>query len=331
MKVRWGIVGCGWITDDQIAPAVQKANDSELVAVVSRDAEKGRKFAERHGAKRAYTDLDGLLADQEVDAVFIATPNGQHAEETIRCAEAGKHVLVEKPMATSAADAERMIQVCREHGVKLSVGYHMRFHPLHNEAVRIVRGGELGKPALARCQFYFRYPGPPPQWRQSADTAGWWALGDVGTHALDLLGWLLGDVAEVTAAFGHARFDYETEDAAVLLLRFQSGAIATLDCSTAVHSPASKLEIYGLDGNLIAKNTLGLAATGKMNVGNNTGQRRTVDYAPVNLYVSEIQSFNMAIQDDSNPFVRAEDGLKNVRILEAAAQSALEKRTIPLT
>ncbi|HID21217.1 MAG TPA: Gfo/Idh/MocA family oxidoreductase, partial [Planctomycetaceae bacterium] len=239
-----------------------------------------------------------------------------------------KHVLVEKPMATSVADAERMVQVCRDRGVKLSIGYHMRFHPLHNEAARIVHGGELGKPALARCQFYFRYPGAPPEWRQSADSAGWWALGDVGTHALDLLCWLLGDVSEVTAAFGHARFDYETEDCAMLMLRFQNGAIGMLDCSTAVHSPASKLEVYGLDGNLIAKNTLGLAATGKMNVGNNAGQRRTVDYAPVNLYVSEIQSFNMAIQNRSDPFVRAQDGLKNVRILEAAAQSAREKRAI---
>ena len=328
MSVRWGVVGCGWITSDKIAPAIRHSQEGELVAFLSREQARGEEYAARFGARRAHTEFSSFLADDEIDAVFLATPNGQHAAEAMRCARAGKHVLVEKPMATTVPDAAAMIEICREQGVRLSVGYQMRFHPAHAEAARLVHSGALGKIVSARAQLFFRYPTPPPAWRRAAESAGWWALGDVGTHALDLLQWLLGEVQEVDAFLGSFRFGYPTEDTAALMLRFQSGAVASLDCSTAAFAPESRLEVYGLDGHVIGQNTLGMAAVGSLRSGDNAGARHDFSYTPIDPYVAEIDAFNRDILEDREPTIAPEDGLHNVAIMAAAAQASATRQTV---
>ena len=127
--LRIAMIGTGWIADDALAPAVAKAAGAVLWSVLSREEGRARDFAERHGAASpapSHTDLDALLADPELDAVLIASPDGLHAEQCVAAARAGKHVLCEKPMATTAADAERMTAACRDAGVRLGIAYHMR-------------------------------------------------------------------------------------------------------------------------------------------------------------------------------------------------------------
>lgn len=330
MAVRWGIMGTGWIAGSAIAPAIRASESGELLACLSRDKAAGQAFCAQHGCSRAYDRMEDFLADDEIEAVYIATPNAQHAGETVACAGAGKHILCDKPMATSAADCRRMIEACQQAGVNLMVAYQNRFHPCHQEARRLVQSGELGEPRIARAQFYFKYPGPPSDWRQQVASAGGWATMDVGTHALDLLRFLLGDeVAEVFAFVDNPGFSYETEDVAVLSLRFRNRTLAWMDCATSVHTPHSHVEVYASNGSVELLGTLGKGGSGTLQTVIN-GHERSFEYASVQLYVAEIEEFNRSILEERTPAIPGGEGLRNLEILDAAFLSARERRTVQL-
>ena len=131
MSIGWAIISCGDFADSRGAPAINQAMGAELVAVYSRDRDRGEAFAEKHGAKTAYASVEDVLSDPRIDAVYITSPNHLHAQYTTMAARAGKHVLVEKPLSVNMAEGVEMLQVCRDQGVKLGVGLHLRHHPGH--------------------------------------------------------------------------------------------------------------------------------------------------------------------------------------------------------
>src|SRR2546427_8216538 len=144
MATGWALVSTGRHADTLVAPAIRGAEDTQLVAVCSRDQAQAEAFADKHGAQAAYTSLEALVADARVDAVFIASPNFLHAPYTAIAAQAGKHVLVEKPMAIGVDEAVDMVRTCRAQGGKLGGGVHMRHHPGHQEARRLICEGGPG-------------------------------------------------------------------------------------------------------------------------------------------------------------------------------------------
>ena len=203
MSLKFAIVGPGGIAERKLLPALQVADDAELWSVVSRDKSRAAKAAETYGAgalKPAHDNLDAALADPALDAVLIATPDKLHAAQTIAAARAGKHVLVEKPMATSQADAAAMVAACAEAGVKLGVAYHLRWHGAHRPLFKAVQAGELGELRHIRVQWSFQ-AGDADNWRAGADVGKWWSLAAVGTHGLDQILWFMtptcGDVVGV--------------------------------------------------------------------------------------------------------------------------------------
>jgi len=149
MSFGWGIVSTGKHPDVKIAPAIVAANGGELVGVYSRDQQRANEFAQKHKARAAYSQLGDLLKDSRVDGVFVASPNALHAEHVVQAAEARKHVLCEKPMATTVADAVRMVQACRRAGVTLGVAFNLRQHPAYIRARELVAAGTLGRVVLA--------------------------------------------------------------------------------------------------------------------------------------------------------------------------------------
>src|SRR5262249_5997359 len=155
MPFGWGIVSTGKHPDVKIAPAMAAAAGGELVAVYSRDQQRAEAFAQKHGARAAYSQLDELLNDSRVDGVFVSSPNALHFEHVVSAAEAGKHVLCEKPMATTMADALRMLKTCRHAGVTLGVAFNLRQHPAYIRARELVAAGTLGRIVLAQAQWAF--------------------------------------------------------------------------------------------------------------------------------------------------------------------------------
>jgi 1,5-anhydro-D-fructose reductase (1,5-anhydro-D-mannitol-forming) len=143
--VRWGIIGLGKIADTEIAPAITASSQGELRGVVSRDPGRAEAFAVRHGAERALTSLDELLADPGVDAVYIATPNALHAGGVVAAARAGKHVMCDKPLALSVADARRAVASCEQAGVRLGITFQTRFHDNFGRFRELVQDGSLGE------------------------------------------------------------------------------------------------------------------------------------------------------------------------------------------
>ena len=194
--VRWGIIGCGDVTEVKSGPGLQQAEGSELVAVMRRDAAKARDYAQRHGVPRWYDDADALIADDDVDAVYIATPPDSHLEFTRRVAAAGKPVYVEKPMARTAAECGQMVRACTEAGVPLFVAYYRRRLPIHLKVESLLRGGAVGAPRFV-CIRHVGVFGPTADgavpWRLVPHIAGKGGyFHDLASHQLDLLDYLLG-------------------------------------------------------------------------------------------------------------------------------------------
>ncbi len=153
MAFGWAIIGAGMHPDLKLAPAITEAAGGELVSIYSRDRGRAEAFAEKHGASAAHDNLEDLLSDSRVDGVFVASPNSLHAQQTIQAAAAGKHVLAEKPMATSLDDALSMVRACRQHGVTLGTGFELRFHPAHIQTRRQIADGLLGRISMAQAQW----------------------------------------------------------------------------------------------------------------------------------------------------------------------------------
>ncbi len=337
MPVKWGVIGAGGIADRRTIPeGITKADNATLVAVMDVDPARAEAAGRKYNVP-FFTSEEQLLA-AGVDAVYIATPTYLHCKQVLQAAAAGKHVLCEKPMAMSVEEAERMAAACKKAGVKLGLGYMMRFFAQHQEAAKIVAEGRLGKPVMARAQLSCWYPKMDGAWRQIAEMGGGGSLIDMGSHCIDLLEMIFASkVTEVSCFAGNLVQGYDTEDTAVMTVRFGNGAIGMVDASFAVPDASSRnrLEIYGSKGCILAEGTLGQSELGQMTAileegdkGYEAQQLRAagggfeIKPAPVNGYRAEIEGFSKAIETNTEPPIGAADGLWNLKIMLAAYESA---------
>jgi predicted dehydrogenase len=230
--VRWGLIGAGDIAARRVAPALRDSPGSAFAAVARAHADQAAEFAQRHGASRWYADWREMLRDPELDAVYVATPVRLHAEQAVAAAEAGKHVLCEKPMALDVAGCERMIAAARDHGVKLGVAYYRHHYPVVGRLRELIASGEIGRPVLAQVQAFELFDPPPDHpraWLLKKSEAGGGPMMDFGCHRIEVLLDLLGPVAEIRGRPANVRFrEREVEDTCVAHLRFRSGAEAVL-------------------------------------------------------------------------------------------------------
>jgi predicted dehydrogenase len=216
-KVRWGIIGCGDVTEVKSGPAFQKINNSELVAVMRRTGELAKDYAERHNVPKWYDDADALINDPDVDAVYIATPPGSHMEYTLKAAKAGKPVYVEKPMARNYAECEEMIAACEKAGVPLYVAYYRRAQPRFLKIKELLENGAIGEIRFVSTTQYKKdsESGKLPQqlsWRVQPELAGGGLFFDLASHTLDLLEFLLGPITSVQGFASNQAGVYSAED-----------------------------------------------------------------------------------------------------------------------
>lgn len=321
MPSGWAFVGLGHHAESRVAPAISQAADTRLVAVCSRDREKAARFAQAHGAERSYSSYEALLRDPEVQVVYLATPNSLHAPQTIAAAEAGKHVLCEKPMALSVAEAEAMVEACRRNGVKLGVGFHLRHHPAHIEARRLVASGVVGEVVLAQAQFAWGAPARTGWWRDPQMVGGAYSLMTHGVHAIDLLRYLLGQEIVEVAAFTDGQTPERPLDMLTLgLMRFQGGAFGYFACGRRVPHSLNSVIVYGSKCRLIGDNTLSTVPEGQLLVTGDTFSARW-EFNPRDLYTAEIEAFNQSIRENREPNASGTDGLRVVEATVAIVES----------
>ena len=256
--VRWGIIGCGDVTEVKSGPGLQKAEGSELAAVMRRDGGKARDYARRHGVPRWYDDAGALIEDDGVDAVYVATPPDSHPEYTLRAAAAGKPVYVEKPMARTGAECEEMVRACRRAGVPLFVAYYRRRLPLHLKVAELLGQGAVGEARtvgirLLRPAGSAGRRGQDRPWRVDPVIAGEGGhFHDLGCHQLDLLDFLLGPIQEAEGVSLCLGGLYPCRDTVTACWRHESGAAGSGSwCFVADESSrVEEIEITGGDGRL---------------------------------------------------------------------------------
>lgn len=317
----WAILGCGDISDKRGAPAIHAQPHSRLVAVHSRSAARAEEFAGRHGAERWTTDRAGLLADPEVEAVYVATEHHRHVDDAVAAAEAGKHVLCEKPLANSVADCWRIIDACRAHGVALQVAYYRRYYPKMLRMNELLAGGAIGEPVTAHLHLSSRLaPGAarPENWRLDAARSGGGQLVDTGSHRLDLLCWLLGEPDRVAAFTATAEFPVQVPDMETLLIRMASGAHVTTTHGLRTGS-LDRFEIWGTAGMLDATPVDGP----DLRIRRADGEERAwmLPRHP-NVHYPLFDDFTRRVLAGQPPTHTGEDGLQATRIIQAAYLSA---------
>lgn len=321
-RMKCAILGPGGIADDQHAPAVKAHPDAILWSVLSRSAQRGADFAQRHDLQSpdpVHTTLDSLLADPDLDGVVIATPDRLHEEQAIAAATAGKHILLEKPMATSIASCNRMIEACNQTGVTLAMAYHHRWHAGHREMKAQVASGLLGSLRHMRIHWTFEAP-DGGNWRSRPETGRWWALAANGTHCLDLARWFMlpteGEIRDVRCLISRAKFDSPHDESAIVLLRFASGATAEI-CVSVQYASDPRVEIYGDAGWIRMENTLGRHGAGTI-----VHNDRRIAFLQQNPFLGELDDWIRAVRDGRLPEVSAQEGRTNVKwLLEAITAS----------
>lgn len=256
-QVNWGIIGCGDVTEIKSGPAFNKVKDSRLVAVMRRNGDKARDYAERHGVPKHYSDADQLIHDPDVNAVYVATPPDSHAQYTIRAAQAGKPVYVEKPMALTFVQCQQMIEACEQADVPLFVAYYRRRLPNFLKVKKIIASGAIGAVRFVTIQLY--HPSHPSEehaqtlpWRVFPDIAGGGHFVDLASHQLDYLDYLFGPIVSVHGMARNQAGLYPAEDVVAASLEFDSGVVGCGAWCFTVPAEAERdtIEIVGSQGKI---------------------------------------------------------------------------------
>jgi 1,5-anhydro-D-fructose reductase (1,5-anhydro-D-mannitol-forming) len=329
MTLGWGIVGTGTAADRLVGPGVYADPESQIVAVVSRDEGRAREFAARHGARHAYTRYQDLLADPDVDVVYIATPNAHHATEAISAAEAGKHILCEKPLAATPADALRIVEAARAHGVKLGTNFQSRHYAPVDEIHRLVQAGEIGDVLIVQAESSGG-ANPLKGWRTEQDLAGMGTVNNIGVHPLDLIRYLVGaEVTEVAALTDVGSRD-ELERLALILLRLDSGTVAYVNANQKVPFYQPDLELYGSAGSILGRNCTRPGFDSQVIVRTADGER-TIESSTKDGFERAVAAFSRAVLEDRTPSASGEDGLRSVEIVDAIRTSARSGAIVEVT
>lgn len=252
--IRWGMIGCGDVTEVKSGPGFQKADHSTLVAVMRRNGMLARDYAERHGVSRWYDDASKLINDPEVDAVYVATPPSSHKQYTLMAAAAGKPVYVEKPMALNFAECEEMIAACKTAGVPLFVAYYRRALPRFLKIKELVDSEAIGRVRFVSIALYQPASdlnaATPPPWRVVPAISGGGLFVDLASHTLDFLDYLFGPIAAVQGCAANQDGQYEAEDIVTGLFQFESGVQGTgVWCFTAAEK-SDRVRIVGSNGDI---------------------------------------------------------------------------------
>jgi predicted dehydrogenase len=313
--VKWGLIGCGDIARRRVAPALHDLDNSELVAVSRANFEQAEAFAKMFGAGRWHKDWRDLVSDTEVEAVYIATPVHLHAEQAIAAANAGKHVLCEKPMALNVRECDEMIAACRANDVQLGVAYYRHFYPVMERIKTVLESGEVGKAVFAQINAFERFdpePSHPRRWLLEPELSGGGPMFDFGCHRVEVLMDLFGKVGGVRSFISNVIFDRKVEDTVSALFQFESGPQAALAVTHGAFEPQDTLDIFGSEGSIHIENL----NKGTVKIKTASGERVEVHEPHPNWHQPLIEDFANAVLSGGTPFVDGQVGREVARAVE---------------
>lgn len=346
MTLRFGIVGCGMIARFH-ARALADAEGIELVGATSRRMEATESFANEFSC-RAFATLEEMLADPEINAISICTPSGAHMEPAVAAANAGKHVVVEKPLEVTTERCDQIIAACEQNGVRLGVTFQSRFHRSSQLLKQAVEGGRLGRITLGdayvkwhRSQEYY----DSGAWRGTWKLDGGGALMNQAIHSVDLLLWLMGEVDQVFAMTDTATHQrIEVEDVAVATIKFRNGALGVIEATTTAYPGAlKKIEICGSQGSVVLEEedlvqwqfaeetaedeAIRASMRGQNKTGGGAGDPKAIGHHGHKMM---FEDFAKAIANGTVPLIDGKEGRHSVQLIEAIYRSAREGKPVKL-
>ena len=324
--VRWGVVGLGGVVIDSVAPAILASPGSRLVACASRDPIRGLELARPFGAERVYATHDELVADDEIDIVYIATPNALHKDAVIAAARAGKHVLCEKPLAMSVADAREMARACDDARVILRAAFQIRLEGMLHRVREIVASGELG--SLRSITFERTAPlTQRGEWRHDASQGG--VLFDVATHLLDLVPWLTGLRYREISALSHPdRRDGKPDDTIAILARVGEHCNAVIRASREIPFARNDLVIEGTRG-MLATSAIRWVDEYHLEVRTAAGVHHE-RFTPTPTYRREVEVMESELRGERSLLPGADDAIYMIEVADAIHESIRTRRAVTL-
>ena len=334
-KVGWAIVGLGSYATRQILPRMPESEFSQPVALVSGSPDKARGIADEYGISHSniydYENYDSIADNPEIEVVYVVLPNSMHHEYTIRALRAGKHVICEKPMSVSVAEAEEMIAVSRETGRKLMIGYRSRFEPYNQHAIELAGGELLGPTKVIETSSGFNI-GNPEQWRLKRELSGGGSMMDIGIYSVQAARYLTGEEPVEVNAMEHTpagdpRFR-EVEDTVLFQLRFPSGALA--NCVSAYSSNHNRYRVIGTNGWVELEPATSYSGQAMRVQARGPAEQRVLPEPAKNQFVGQLDHMSECVINDTEPMVGGEEGLQDMRVIAAIYESMRTGRTVPI-
>jgi len=320
--LRWGLIGASTIASEHMIGAM-RANGGDVAAVLSSDASRGQFYAQVHGIPRSTTDLAALVEAPDIDAVYISTTNDLHRDQLFAAAAAGKHVMCEKPLALSVADARAMVAECKRRGVVMGTNHHLRNAATHRAMRDAIAEGRIGRPLFARV-FHAVYLPPHLQgWRIKTPGAGGGVILDITVHDADALRFVLGDEPEsVSAMVSRAGMgEAGLEDGVMGVVRFSGGVLAQFHDAFTTRYATTGFEVHGEEGSLVATDCMTQQPKGEV-VLRTADSTEPLSLSHENLYARSVRLFQEAAAGVGAPAATGEDGVRSLALALATSEAA---------
>ena len=323
-KVKWGILGVANIAVKKVIPAMQQSQWSEITAIASRDLAKAQSAAQQLGIPRAYGSYDELLEDPDVEAIYNPLPNNLHIEWTIRAAQAGKHVLVEKPISMTVAEALPLLKVHNETGVKIEEAFMVRSNPQWLKTLELIKEGRIGE--VRSVAGYFSYNNQDPNNIRNIRETGGGGLMDIGCYMIFFARLIFNAEPIRVVSLIDEHPETQTDILTSALLEFPSGH-ATFTCSTRV-TPYQRVQIIGTKGRIEVQIPVNAPPDLPLKIflddGSDLtgGSIQTIEFEPVDQYTVQGDLFSQAIRENKEPMLSLESSIKNMAVIEAVFESA---------
>ncbi|MES1258333.1 MAG: Gfo/Idh/MocA family oxidoreductase [Acidobacteriota bacterium] len=317
-KIRWGVLGAAKIATAKVIPAMQRGALSEVAAIASRDAAKAAQAAKDLGIAKAYGSYEELLADPDIDAVYNPLPNHLHVPWSIRAAEAGKHVLCEKPVALTVVEARELLAARDRTGVKIGEAFMVHLHPQWLRALEILQAGEIGE--LRAFHFVFSYNNRDPRNIRNIPEMGGGALMDIGCYPIHTSRWTFGAEPRRVSALIENDPDFGTDRLSSAILDYPRGH-AVLTCSTQM-SPYQRALIFGTKGRIEIEIPVNAPPDKETKILVQTTDLRTETFPVCDQYTLQGDAFSRAILDNGAVPVSLEDAIRNMAVIDALRRSS---------
>lgn len=328
--MKWALIGASTIAAQYMIRAIRAQENAEILSVVSGSAARGADYAREHGIPKSGTDLDEALADPAIEAVYISTTNEKHLSQALAAVAAGKHVLCEKPLAMTIADAAAMVLAAEKAGVVFATNHHLRCSGSHRTVRDLIANGRIGKVLSLRIFHAVHLPENLQGWRINSAEAGGGVIPDITVHDADATRFLLReDPATVVAQMTASGMGEGVEDSAMSVWTMPSGAMVMSHESFTHPFAGSGFEVHGTEGSIFARGVMTQRPMGEIELVTKAG-REIVPYPAHDLYVQGVGEFVAAAQGKGQPAATGWDGVKSLAVALAVREAAASGKRLTI-